>query len=124
MRKSVEISVPLENREARVHLETNLAAYKRAVQYLDNCGELTLEKLIEARNIAGAGPEDNWLRNMWGKASNILPGIGEGPGGREQLRYDMRKTLVQAIGQFEQLVGPANKTPSTSTKKKSWQFWK
>ncbi|HMD97960.1 MAG TPA: hypothetical protein VKM93_11615 [Terriglobia bacterium] len=109
----------LENKQAREQMTKNVNAYKAAVKYLDGCGELTLEKLIEARRIAGAGPDDSWFRTMWVKSQGILPGVREGPGGREQLRYDMRKTMVQAIRQFEDLLGPTEKSTP-----KRWQFWK
>jgi hypothetical protein len=106
--------LPLESNEARAQLAKNIVAYKRSIKYLDTCGELTLEKLIEARRIAGNGPDDDWYRAMWIKAQRILPGVGEGPGGREQLRYDMRKTMIQAVAQFEALLGPSER--------KWWQF--
>jgi hypothetical protein len=109
----------LESKEARAQLAKHVGAYKLAIKYLDTCGELTLEKLIEARRIAGTGPDDDWFRTMWAKSQLILPGIGEGPGGREQLRYDMRKTMVQAIAQFQELAGPIDSSPN-----KWWQFWK
>jgi hypothetical protein len=109
----------LENKEARAKLEKNVTAYKRAIQFIDSCGALTPGKVIEARRIAGAGPDDAWFNSMWEKSQNILQGVGPGTNGREQLRYGMRKTLSEAVAQFEQLLGS-----TTTPKKKSWQFWK
>jgi hypothetical protein len=109
----------LENKGARLQLAKNVAAYKRAIKYLETCGELTLEKLFEAKRIAGKGPDDGWLRTMWAEMQYTLPGVGEGPGGREQLRWEMRRTMVQAIATFEALIGTTtDRTP------RWWQFWK
>ncbi|MGA2721508.1 MAG: hypothetical protein ABSG79_03755 [Bryobacteraceae bacterium] len=109
----------LENKEARLQLAKTVAAYKRAIKYLDTCGELTLEKLFEAKHIAGTGPDDQWLRTMWEQMQYTLPGVGEGPGGREQLRWEMRRTMVQAISSFEALIGT-----TTDHTQRWWQLWK
>jgi len=109
----------LQDKAPRSHLQEQVENYRRAIKYLDTCGELTLEKLRTARSIAGAGPDDAWFENMWVKSVNILPDVvcpGH-PGGRETLRYDWKQEMVKAIATFEQLIGP-------SVRKKFWQFWK
>jgi hypothetical protein len=77
------------NPEQVTLLKKRIVHYQRGVKYLDSCGKLTLEKLLEARQIAGRGLREEWLRQMW-EPSNI-PAANGGPGGREQLRYDMAK---------------------------------
>lgn len=92
--------------------------YKRALKYLDECGELTYQKLVEANRIAGVDWSESQLRAMWEQADHILPTGGQ-PGGKEFLRFQMRNTLIEAIATFE---GLADKL--AVSQKKWWQLWR
>lgn len=94
--------------------------YKRALKYLDACGVLTMEKLREAQEIAGAPLPEAQLKQMWESASSILPSRNE-PGGHEYLRAAMRKTLIEGINTFQEL---ARLETRFDPRKKWWQFWK
>jgi hypothetical protein len=103
--RSQKVRMGLDNKEARAQLEETIPAYKRAIQFLDSCGALTLENLIETKRIARAGPDDAWFKSMWETSQNILPGVGPGPGGRDQLRYGMRKTLSEELAHLTSCSG-------------------
>ncbi len=75
--------------------------YRKAVRYLDTCGELTLDKLRKATQIAGVEMESD-LRRMWSQADAVLPRMGE-PGGKEFVRFTVRKTLLEGIQTFDAL---------------------
>lgn len=95
--------------------------YRRALKYLDECGELTYEKLVEANRIAGVDMSESQLRAMWEQADHILPTprAGGRPGGKEFLRFQMRNTLIESIATFEALADKLG-----VSEKKWWQFWK
>ncbi len=92
--------------------------YKRAIKYLDNCGELTFENLAEANRIAGVDMSEVQLRGMWEQADFILPASGR-PGGKEFLRFEMRNTLIKGLATFEAVADKLG-----VSEKKRWQFWK
>ena len=92
--------------------------YKRALKYLDECGDLTYLKLREANRIAGVDMSDLELRSMWAQADFIMHKGGQ-PGGKESLRFVMRKTLIEGIAIFEALADELGES-----EKKWWQFWK
>ena len=84
------------------YLRQTVENYKQALKYLDECGELTYEKLVEANRIAGIDMPESQLIGMWEQADCILPTGGE-PGGKEFLRFQMRDTLIESIATFEAL---------------------
>jgi len=84
-------------REAR----ERAANYRKAVAHLDGCGELTFDKLVKATQIAGVEMESD-LRRMWSQADYVLPKPGE-PGGKEFVRFTLRKTLIEGAETFDDL---------------------
>lgn len=115
MKKKEEIIIGSEvGKKARQIVEN----YKLALKYLDECGELTYEKLVEANRIAGVVMPESQLRAMWDQADYILPTGGQ-PGGKEFLRFQMRSTLIEGIATFEALADKLG-----ASEKKRWQFWK
>lgn len=75
-------------------------SYKRALKYLDECGELSYEMLAEANRIAGVDISESKLRAAWEHAAFILSTGGQ-PGGREYLRFQMRNAFIEGIAIFE-----------------------
>lgn len=98
-------------------MRQSVESCKRALKYLDECGELTYEKLAEANRIAGVMSEAE-LRTMWEQADYILPTGGE-PGGKEFLRFQMRDALIMGIAALEEVSDKLG-----TSEKKWWQFWK
>ena len=92
--------------------------YTRALKYLDECGELTYEKLVEANRIAVVDMSEAQLRTMWEQADYILPTGGQ-PGGKENLRFQLRNTLIKGIAAFGELSDKLG-----ASEKKWWQFRK
>jgi hypothetical protein len=92
--------------------------YKRALKYLDECGDLTYDKILEATQIASFDMPESQLRAMWEQADDILPSSGQ-PGGKESLRFVMRNKLIEGIAAFESVADELG-----ASKKKWWQFWK
>jgi hypothetical protein len=88
--------------EAVRNVRQQVENYRRALKYLDGCGDLTYEKLREAWQIAGVDMPESQLRQQWSQADYILP-TGGRPGGKESLRFMMRNTLIEAIATFESL---------------------
>lgn len=91
------------SRKARQMVEN----YKRALKYLDECGELTYEKFVEANRIAGVDVSESQLRAMWDQAKYILPTGGQ-PGGTEYLRFQMRNTLIEGMATFDSVADKLN----------------
>ena len=104
--------------EVARELKQRVDNYKRALKYLDECGDLTYDKLHEANRISGGDMADSRLRAMWEQADTILPTHGQ-PGGKEFLRFQMRNSLIEGIATFESLAGKL-----VASEKKWWQFWK
>jgi hypothetical protein len=84
-------------REAR----QTAAKYRKAVAYLDGCGQLTFDKLVKATEIAGVEMESE-LSRMWSQADYVLPESGQ-PGGKEFVRFTIRKTLIEGAEVFDDL---------------------
>jgi len=95
-----------------------LAQGRRSLEYLDGCGELTYEKLLKAYRLWGADIPESELRELWGEAHHILPTHGE-PGGKEALRFILRKNIVKSTAMVEKIVKKLEES-----EKKWWQFWK
>lgn len=98
--------------------------YRKAIKYLDECGEFTYEKFVKTNQIAGASVRDNEIRMMWEMEKKTIATKVDGKYliGTERLRLIIREKLEKAIAEF----GPiANKFDSLqSNGKKWWQFWK
>jgi hypothetical protein len=92
----------VETSEAVRNVRQQAENYRRALKYLDGCGDLTYEKLREVWRISGVNMSESQLRQQWSQAHYILPTGGQ-PGGKEYLRLMMRKTLTEAIATFETL---------------------
>lgn len=92
--------------------------YKQALKCLDECGDLTYDKLREANQIAGIDMSESELQEMWKKAGYIFSSDNH-PGGKEFLRFELRKTLIEGITTFEAIADKLG-----TTEKKWWQFWK
>lgn len=82
--------------------------FKKAVRYLDRCGEFEFDNFIEAHRIAGTNAQESELRQMWGQAKLVLPGPGH-PGGTESLRHVTRDSFTSAIDEAEKLVNMMRK---------------
>ncbi len=108
----------MEN-EAGLKAKNTVENYKRALKFLDECGEWTFEKLKEAHEIARIDVPDYQLRSEWSDAlAVVFPSKGR-PGGTELLRYLMKKELKEAIpilNAFARKLGVKDK--------KWWQFRK
>jgi hypothetical protein len=104
--------------EAARQTRQRLDGYKRALKYLDECGDLTLDKMREANRIARVDMPEFQLRALWEQADCVLPTDGH-PGGHESMRFHMRNTLIEAIAAFEALADKLG-----LSEKKWWQFWK
>jgi hypothetical protein len=72
--------------------------YVRAVNFLDDCGEFTLEKLRKTYDIAGlsAPGTDRETHEQWEKSKLILSN-SDSPGGPEFIRFDMRRLLLEGV---------------------------
>ncbi len=88
--------------EAGKMLVEKVKKFRAAVKYLDGCGEMTLEKLQKASDISGTEIPARELRTMWEAADLVLPLHGQ-PGGKEFVRFQMRKTLEEGISTFSDL---------------------
>lgn len=89
--------------------------YIRAVEFLDSCGEFTLEKLRRAYEIAGvAGPDtDAETESLWRRAGLVLSSAAAGrgpgePGGTEFLRFDLRRVYREGISNAAPHCGAAS----------------
>jgi hypothetical protein len=80
-------------------LVERIGKYRKAIKYLDSCGEVTLEKLQKAHDIAGADMSSSQLQSMWQQAQFVMPSPGQ-PGGKEYLRVQMKKALEEGISTF------------------------
>ena len=68
--------------------------YLEAIKYLENCGEMTLEKYKRAWEISGARNER--ILQDWLAADDVMARPGE-PGGKEYLRFTMIQNLTEGI---------------------------
>ena len=103
-------------------LRQNVENYKRAIAYLDECGELTYEKFVEAVRLSGRNISEPELRRQWDQAHDVLS-APDHPGGTEFLRSTLRNTLMAAISEFEDVSWQLDVIEEGSSKK-WWQFWK
>jgi len=142
--RATQTDLVIEDTEVRQHLRELADNYRRAIAYMDNCREWTLEALLETNRISGGNMSEAQCRQTWQDARFIFPDSEDKhPGGTESLRYTMRSTLMEAISTFEGLIGkpeikvaeisqePKAVAPLTKTtraalpaKKRFWQFWK
>jgi len=99
-------------------VEEKIKNYKRALKYLDSCGELSYEKLCEAHRIAGLEAPESELRMMWQQSVHVIGRPGR-PGGTEFLRGQIRSTLIEAIDTFKDLSGKLSRS-----NKSWWRFWR
>ena len=115
LRRSIAISKRrkgwvMRSKEARM-LRKQAANYRKAVKYLDGCGEMTLAKLRKAGKIsiksdfrgkAAVGEMEATVAQIWEQSKAVLPGGGT-PGGTEYARYAFRQALEEGISTFESL---------------------
>lgn len=104
--------------QAAAKLGETLKKYRSALYYLDACGALTLEKIQKAHEIAGIDVPVSQLRVEWEQADGVLPRQGQ-PGGKEYLRFQLRRTLQDAIATFEGLSGRLRR-PLVEGRRRSW----
>lgn len=86
--------------QAGAKLVETIKKYRNALKYLDTCGELTFEKLQKAHDIAGVDVPVSQLRADWDLADGVLAREGQ-PGGKEYHRFQMKRSLQEAITTFE-----------------------
>ena len=107
--------------------------YKRALKYLDECGELTHEKFNEVLRIAGVDPNDQRMQMVWETADRIMP--HDGYAGKQTAIPMLRDQFNGAIIKFEKFAydlgipDPGESTPMKAQAphapmKKWWQFWR
>lgn len=107
----------MENEAGHKAIKT-VENYRRALKFLEECGDFTYEKLKEAHEIAGIDVPDYQLRSEWSDALAVLP-LGGRPGGREMLRSLMKKELKEGISTFKALARKLG-----VHEKKWWRFWR
>ncbi len=77
--------------------------FKKAVKYLDECGDFDFDDFKEAYRIAGTNAQESELREMWSEARLVLPGPGH-PGGVGSLRQVTRDSFTAAAAEAQKLV--------------------
>ena len=99
--------------------------YRRALRYLDGCGDITLDKMREAIRLSGVDMSERDLHLMWDGADKVLPTAGM-PGGQEAARHILRQTLIRGMAVFEGAAAglDALDIPGTESRGKWWQFWR
>jgi hypothetical protein len=80
----------------------NLQGFRKALKYLDSCGELTLDKLRKVAELQGGNLDEAAIQHLWQMKDMIMPRPGES-GGAEFVRIEIRKTLVEGIKVYEAL---------------------
>ena len=88
-----------------------IKALRSAIDFLTNCGEMRLEKLLTANEMSGFNMPRAQLEQLWEQSRFVLP-IGGKPGGAEFMRKKFQDTLAKAI---EELGGEKNRP--------WWKFW-
>jgi hypothetical protein len=73
------------------------AGIRKAIKYLDTCGEFTFEKMVEANRVSQGGMARSQLQSLWEQ------GIGH-PDGSEHVRREIRTALE---GTMQELTGIA-----------------
>lgn len=83
-------------------LVRKIKRFQKAIRYLNGCGTITLKKIQKANRISGADISTSKIYSMWEQADHILPCNGH-PGGKDFVRYDMKKTMEEGICSFTRL---------------------
>ena len=96
-------------------LREKVRKYHLALKYLDECDEFTFQDVVRASDIAGLETSESELREIWQRASMVLPesvtsafldesvpADGGHPGGVEFVRWQLRGTLEKGIEVFNQ----------------------
>jgi len=82
--------------------------YKKALIYIDECGEFTYEKFYETSRIAGIKATDFQIRATWEQTDD-----------KEFLRQAARNEIIKNISFFERIANEIDKP-----QKKTYKFWK
>jgi hypothetical protein len=97
-----------------------VASFRKALEYIDNCGDFTFEKFREADRIAGGTMTESEARSMWSQSEGVMPGDTHS-GGPDFLRHTLRTTFVEGIEMFGTLADELGDEPS---RKKGLRFWR
>lgn len=99
------MNAPMLSANGIEHLRRTSMEYRRVVEFLDQCGELTLDNYRRAWRMAGANLAEERVRAMW--EAGVLASASAPYG--DYLRSNMRATLLQAIERFEEIAALAGR---------------
>lgn len=92
-----------EKDEVTKRVTVKIEKYKQAKEYLENCGELTVDKLVKMNDIAQVGFKREELQQQMDNSALILPS-GDRPGGKEAIRWMMLQSLDEGIEKFQEVL--------------------
>ena len=80
----------MASEEAIRQFRTKLGKIRKAIKYIDGCGEFTFEKMVKANDIAEGDMTRSQLHDMWDQA------VGH-PEGPEHVRREIRAAYKGSI---------------------------